>query len=64
LRKKNLRVTPISRFFFLNYHHHRAHHQNPHVPWLYLGRFVERDAPRPLFWQIYFAMWRGPRPLP
>jgi len=60
----NLRVTPVSRLFFLNYHHHLAHHQNPQIPWLYLGRFVDRRAARPLFWQIYFAMWRGPRPLP
>src|SRR5262249_55879947 len=60
----NLRVTPVSRLFFLNYHHHLAHHQNPHVPWLYLGRFVDPAIERPLFWRIYLSMWRGPRPLP
>jgi fatty acid desaturase len=60
----NLRVSPLARFFFLNYHHHLAHHQNPQVPWLYLGRYVDRGERRPLFWQVYFAMWRGPRPLP
>ena len=60
----NLRVTPIARAFFLNYHHHRAHHQNPHIPWLHLGRFVGNGEPRPLFWRVYFSMWRGPRLLP
>lgn len=60
----NLRVNPITRLFFLNYHHHLAHHQNPHVPWLHLGRFVGGDVERPAFWRMYLMMWRGPRPLP
>src|SRR5207253_2466235 len=45
----NLRVNPITRLLFLNYHHHLAHHQNPHVPWLHLGRFVDSGAERPRF---------------
>jgi fatty acid desaturase len=60
----NLRVNPQVRWLFLNYHHHLAHHQNPTVPWLHLGRFVDLAAPRPRFWRIYLGMWRGPRPLP
>lgn len=60
----NLRVNPITRMLFLNYHHHLAHHQHPQVPWLHLGRYVDENAPRPTFWSIYLRMWRGPQPLP
>ena len=60
----NLRVLPTTRLLFLNYHHHLAHHQHPHVPWIELGRYVDDAAPRPTFWSIYRRMWRGPQPLP
>jgi fatty acid desaturase len=60
----NLRVNPVVRWMFLNYHHHRAHHENPKIPWIHLPRFVDRDEPRPSFVRIYLRMWRGPRPLP
>ena len=60
----NLRVNFISRAFFLNYHYHRAHHENPKVPWIHLGRYIQPDEYRPWFGNIYFEMWRGPRPLP
>lgn len=56
----NLRVNPITRWLFLNYHHHLAHHQNPQIPWLHLGRFVDEAAERPSFLRIYLKMWRGP----
>ena len=59
----NLRVNPLTRLVFLNYHHHRAHHQSPQVPWIHLGALVDRAAERPSFWMIYRAMWRGPRPI-
>jgi fatty acid desaturase len=60
----NLRVDPVTRLLFLNYHHHLAHHQHPHVPWVHLGRYVDSAEERPSFWAIYLRMWRGPRPLP
>jgi len=60
----NLRVNPVTRALFLNYHHHLAHHQHPQVPWIHLGRFVDIAEERPSFWSIYLQMWRGPRPLP
>lgn len=60
----NLRVNPLTRLLFLNYHHHLAHHRHPHVPWIHLGRYVDPAEPRPSFWSIYWKMWRGPRPLP
>ena len=60
----NLRVNPLTRVLFLTYHHHLAHHQNPQVPWLHLGDYVDDAAPRPSFWSVYWRMWRGPQPLP
>lgn len=60
----NLRVNPLTRLLFLNYHHHLAHHQHPHVPWLHLGTLVDRRVERPWFWRIYLSMWRGPRTFP
>jgi len=60
----NLRVNPLTRMLFLNYHHHLAHHRHPHVPWIHLGDFVDPAEERPTFWSIYRQMWRGPRPLP
>ncbi|GAB4409399.1 MAG: hypothetical protein OHK0056_11370 [Bacteriovoracaceae bacterium] len=52
----NLKVNPITKAFFLNYHDHLAHHQHPHVPWMYLPKFVEQ---RRAFWPIYLRMWKG-----
>jgi fatty acid desaturase len=60
----NLRVNRLVQWFFLNYHHHRAHHQHPAVPWLHLPRYVNFSEPRPSFLAVYLSMWRGPRPLP
>lgn len=54
----NLQVNPITRLFYLNYHHHLAHHQHPHVPWNHLGKFVD-DSPKASFWKIYLRMWKG-----
>jgi fatty acid desaturase len=60
----NLRVNHVVRWLFLNYHDHKAHHENPKVPWIYLPRFVDHEEPRPSFLRIYLSMWLGPRPLP
>jgi len=60
----NLKVGRVVQYVFLNYHHHRAHHQHPEVPWIHLGKFVDFKAYRPRFLAIYFSMWKGPRPLP
>jgi fatty acid desaturase len=59
----NLRANPVSRFLFLNYHHHLAHHRHPNTPWLYLGQYVDGNEPRPSFLGIWLSMWRGPRRL-
>ncbi|MFA6236570.1 MAG: fatty acid desaturase [Bacteriovorax sp.] len=55
----NLKVHPLTKAFFLNYHDHLAHHQHPNVPWIHLPKFVNPGAPRPTFWEIYLKMWRG-----
>jgi fatty acid desaturase len=60
----NLRVSRVVQYLFLNYHHHRAHHQHPSVPWLHLPKYVDFAEERPSFLRIYLQMWRGPRPLP
>jgi fatty acid desaturase len=59
----NLRVNPVIQTIFLNYHHHRAHHCHPTVPWIHLGRYLD-ESYRPTFLEIYWQMWGGPRPLP
>jgi fatty acid desaturase len=60
----NLRVNPIVRLIFLNYHHHLAHHREPGRPWTELPHLVRPGDPNPSFWSIYLRMWAGPRPLP
>lgn len=60
----NLRVNPLTRLLFLNYHHHLAHHRHPHISWIHLGHYIDPAEERPSFWAIYWRMWRGPRPLP
>jgi len=60
----NLRVNPVVRLVFLNYHHHLAHHRHPRVPWIHLPRLVDRESPRPRFLHVYLQMWRGPRAYP
>ncbi|HSH74611.1 MAG TPA: fatty acid desaturase [Longimicrobiales bacterium] len=60
----NLKVSPLGRLFFLNYHFHLVHHRAPNIPWLYLPRFVRPEDPNPSFWKIYFSLWGGARPAP
>lgn len=60
----NLRVNPLVRMIFLNYHLHLEHHRRPGAPWLYLPRFLDPAEPRPSFWPIYLSLWGGARPAP
>lgn len=57
----NLRVGPIGRAFFLNYHSHLAHHQNPRVPWIHLKSLVIPGSPQPRFFRVWREALRGPR---
>ena len=59
----NLRVNPVSRAFFLNYHYHLAHHRHPTTPWLHLKALVDPAEPQPSFLGVWLSMWRGPRRL-
>lgn len=69
----NLRFTPPSRAFFLNYNFHLAHHREPGVPWIHLPARVRPGDANPSFWPIYLRLWLGaskapkgpsPQPLP
>lgn len=60
----NLRVNPLVRWVFLNYHYHLVHHRDPSIPWRALPAHARPDDPNPTFWSIYLRMWGGPRPLP
>jgi hypothetical protein len=46
----------------LNHNWHRAHHEHPTVPWVYLPQIGRSDSPRRGFlpW-VYLTMWKGPR---
>jgi fatty acid desaturase len=59
----NLRVNPVSRAFFLNYHYHLAHHRHPTTSWLHLKALVDPAEPQPSFFGVWLSMWRGPRRL-
>ncbi len=59
----NLSVGPIGRAFFLNYHSHLAHHQNPRAPWRYLKKLITPGSPQPQFFRVWMEAWRGPRKL-
>lgn len=56
----NLKVSPIIKLFYLNYHDHKVHHIFPFLPWNYLPKFVNRSEERPTFWKIYFKILKGP----
>jgi fatty acid desaturase len=60
----NLKVNPIVRQLFLNYHTHLAHHRNPSIAWAHLPKAVTPDDPQLPFWRVLLCMWAGPRPLP
>jgi fatty acid desaturase len=57
----NLRVNRLVQYLFLNYHHHKAHHRDPQIPWLHLPKHVDFTETRPSFLSIWLRMWLGPR---
>ena len=59
----NLKVSPVVRWIFLNYHYHQVHHLHPRLPWIRLHKHVDPKAPQPSFWKIYIEMWKGPKPV-
>ena len=41
----NLKINPVIRAIFLNYHLHHSHHTHPRLPWLYLSEAGEFFRP-------------------
>ncbi len=60
----NLRVNRLVQYLFLNYHHHKAHHRDPQIPWVHLPKHVDFTERRPSFLSIWLRMWLGPRTWP
>ena len=60
----NLRVNRLVQYLFLNYHHHKAHHRDPQIPWVHLPKHVDFTEKRPSFLSIWLRMWLGPRTWP
>jgi len=56
----NLKVNPLFRFFYLNYHDHKVHHMYPYLPWNYLPKFVNKEEYRPEFYKIWLKLLKGP----
>ncbi len=56
----DLRVSVLTRAFFLNYHLHLAHHRDPKASWVQLPALVDEARDRPSFWRVWLRMWRGP----
>lgn len=57
----NLRVGPIGRLFFLDYHLHLAHHQHPAAPWRQLRSLMDPEKPRPSYYRVLWHALQGPR---
>jgi fatty acid desaturase len=56
----NLKVNPIVKKIFLNYHCHLVHHRYPSVPWIHLPKLVDPNDGQVDFFKIYFKLWKGP----
>jgi len=56
----NLKVNKLVHHIFLAYHHHKAHHQYPQVPWIHLHKFVDFKEERPTHLSVWLKMWKGP----
>ena len=52
---------PMS-WLYLKFNHHRAHHRDVRVPWLYMDQ-LEPVAPTQGYLATYLALWAPPRPV-
>lgn len=60
----NLRASRIYQAWLLNFNWHLAHHQNPHVPWLYLPQYNDVTRSRPGYLLAFLRFWAGPQHVP
>jgi fatty acid desaturase/membrane-associated phospholipid phosphatase len=60
----NIQVGRVTRWLFLNYHDHLAHHQDTGRPWHALPTAVHATQPSVPLLDILYLMWTGPRLLP
>jgi fatty acid desaturase len=59
---RNLFIFAPLDWFWLHHNWHRAHHENPTVPWIHLPRIGQAQrSPRGFLPWAYLKMWRGPR---
>lgn len=56
----NLRVDPVTRLFFLNYHDHLAHHGDTSRRWQSLPGHVSPGEASVPFLRVLYRMWQGP----
>lgn len=57
----NLKVSPIVRWLFLNYHLHLVHHRHPNLPWIHLPKFFKQEDGYPTFRSKLWEFISGPR---
>jgi fatty acid desaturase len=59
---RNLFVFAPLDWLWLHHNWHRAHHENPTVPWIHLPRIAaDESGARGFLPWAYLKMWRGPR---
>jgi len=58
----NLKVNPLVRWIFLNYHLHLVHHRYPNMSWIYLPRLRNSQDPMPTYGKKFWEFLSGPRP--
>ncbi len=56
----NYRLSRPFQLFYLNFNLHRAHHENPSVPWPYLDKFVGTPD-NVSYLKAYLRLWKGPK---
>ncbi len=57
----NLKVGPLMQWVLLQGHWDQVHHQQPHLPWIYLPAEGAKRTQHDVYWRQYLRLWRGPR---
>ena len=56
----NLKIPSWLNLVYLNFNIHKAHHQNPNIPWLHLPSFIKSSKESTSFYSNYIRLWKGP----